>query len=85
MTADNDLIEAAAAGNRPLRFAFFIHQVKICDCGKAMVFCDLFMHSRTGAGTSVGRIAFHNRSVEILNQCSDQLGPEIVAGGRFAG
>ncbi len=50
-----------------------------------MVLGDLIVLGRCGTLAAVGRVAFDNGTVHLLHQIGNQLGPEIVAVGRFAG
>ena len=85
MAADDHLIEPRPACHWPFHFALFIHQVKLRNCSEAMIFGNLFMHGRAGAGTSISCVAFHDRAIHFLYQSTNQLWAQIITCRRFAG
>ena len=85
MTPDNGILQSLAAGHGPLHFALLVHEVKIGKRGKAVIRRHLLMQSGACAGTAVGSIALDNCAADGLHQRANQLGAEVVAGGRFAG
>ena len=85
VAANDGVLKTPAAGHGPLHLALLIHEVEFGKGGEAVVRRHLLVQGGACAGAAVGGVAFDDRAADRLHQRADQLGTEVVAGGRFPG
>ena len=78
-------LDARATGDGDLHRAVLIEDLEVRNGGVAVVLRDLVMLGSRGALAGVGGVALDDRAVDLVHKIRDQLGAQIVAGGRLTG
>ena len=78
-------VDADSALDGDLHAALLIQDVQLGYFREAVILCLLPVHGGGGAAAAIGGIAFHDGAIHQMHEIRDQLRPQVIAAGAFAG